>query len=88
MKSIKDVLASVQGKDADEMARVITAYYADKSRKKTVEDARRDIRNKCFKDCKKLTKTQQEVFIYEFLKENYGFFNNNWLRKHHPDLFE
>lgn len=87
MRNIKDVLAKVKGKDADEMAKAITAYYADKNRKKTVEDARREIRNKCFVGCKKLTKTQQEALLYEFLNDNHAYVNNQWLQRKHPELF-
>ena len=87
MKSIQDVLASVKGLSPEEQAKAITAFYAEKNRKKTVEDNRREIRNKCFVGCKKLTKTQQEALLYEFLNDNHAYVNNQWLQRKHPELF-
>lgn len=88
MKNIKEVLKETAGMDDEARAKAIASYYAEKHRKQTVEDARRETRSKLFKDCKKLTKSQQEAYIYEFFNENYTYFNVQWLRKKHSELFE
>lgn len=87
MKNINEVLASVAGRSPEEQAKVISAFYADKRRKQTIDDARRDVRNKCFAGCKKLTKAQQEAFLYEYLSKNANNVNV-WLRTAHAEVFE
>ena len=87
MMNASELVAKLNGKSAEEQAKLIATYVADKKRKQTIEEERRDIRAKCFANCKKLTKAQQEALIYEFLASNYGYFNSNWLIKNHNDLF-
>lgn len=87
MKNINEVLASVAGKSPEEQAKIISAFYADKRRKQTIDDARRDVRSKCFAGCKKLTKQQQEAFLYEYLSKNANNVNT-WLRTAHSEVFE
>ncbi len=83
----KDLLKKLEGKTPEEQAKIVSNYVSDRKRKQTVEEARRDIRAKCFTNCKKLTKAQQESLIYEFLASNYDYFNGKWLRDNHNDLF-
>ena len=85
MKNLQEVIASVQGMDADAQAKAIAAFIAQKNRKKTVEEQRRDIRNKVFAGCKKLTKAQQESLLYEFINANANYINN-WLKKNYADV--
>ena len=87
MMNANELVAKLNGKSAEEQAKLIATYVADKKRKQTIEEERRDIRAKCFSNCKKLTKAQQEALIYEFLASNYDYFNGKWLRDNHNDLF-
>lgn len=87
MKKIEEVLANVKGLTPEEQAKAIAGFYANKKRKNDIENDRRNIRNKCFDGCKKLTKSQQEAILYEFLASNHEYVNNRWLRKKHPELF-
>lgn len=87
MMNANELVAKLNGRTAEEQAKIIAAYVADKKRKQTVDDIRRDVRGKCFKDAKKLTKAQQESLIYEFLADNHAYFNGQWLRKKHGELF-
>lgn len=84
---VKALLKRIEGMDAEAQAKAVSAFMSENRRKKTIEENRKDVRSKCFANCKKLTKEQQISFIYEFLSDNYNFFNNNWLRKNHNDLF-
>ena len=84
-KTIQEVLASVAGLSADEQAKKISEFYADKRRKQTVEDARREVRSKVFGGLKKLTKAQQESLLYEFVGANASYINN-WMHKNHKEL--
>lgn len=87
MMNANELVAKLNGKSAEEQAKIIASYVADKKRKQTIDDVRRDIRSKCFKDAKRLTKAQQESLIYEFLADNYSYFNAQWLAKKHSELF-
>lgn len=82
---IEELLAKIDGMDATAKAKAISNYMAANNRKRTVEDARRETRNKCFKNCKKLTKAQQESYLYEFLEANSEYIANWFLRKH-PEI--
>lgn len=88
MMNANELVAKLNGKSAEEQAKIISNYVSNKKKAQTVDDERRDIRNKCFKDVKmKLTKAQQVALIYEFLNENHGYFNGKWLRDKHSDFF-
>lgn len=82
---VKALLKKIEGMSAEEQAKVVSAYMSENKRKKTIEENRRDIRNKLFSGCKKLAKAQQEAFIYEFLADNASYINN-WMHKKHPEL--
>ena len=88
MKDVKDLLKRIASLDAEQQAKAISNFVSENKRKRNVEDARRDIRAKCFAGCKKLTKAQQEAFLYEFLSDNHAYVNKTWLAKKHPELFE
>lgn len=83
----KDLLKKLEGKTPEEQAKIVSSYVSDRKRKQTIEDERRDVRAKCFSNCKKMTKAQQEALIYEFLAKNHDYFNNKWLRDNHKELF-
>ncbi len=84
----KDLLKKLEGKTPEEQAKIVSSYVSDRKRKQTVEEARRDIRNRCFAGCKKPTKAQMESFIYEFLDENSAYVSKRWLPKKHPELVQ
>ena len=83
----KELLKKLEGKTPEEQAKIVSNYVSDRKRKQTIDDERRDVRSKCFKDAKRLTKAQQESLIYEFLADNYSYFNTQWLSKKHSELF-
>lgn len=87
MMEMKDLLAKMNGKSADEQAKMLANFVSDSKRKKIVEDERRAIREKLFKDCKKLNKSQQEALIWEYLAENAGYFNQQFLQKKYANYF-
>ena len=82
-----ELVAKLNGKSAEEQAKIIANYVSAKKKKQTIEEERRDVRDKCFKDAKTLTKAQQISLIYEFLTKNHDYFNNKWLRDNHKELF-
>ena len=83
--TIQEILES--GMAPEDQAKAIARFYANKSRTKTVEEERRDIRSKCLAGVTKhLTKGQQEALMYEFLSANAGYISN-WMRKQHPNLY-
>lgn len=84
---MKDLLTKMNGKTADEQAKMLANFVADSKRKKIIDDERKAIRDKIFKDCKKLNKSQQEALIWEFLAENANYINTQFLRKKHAKLF-
>lgn len=86
MNDVKGLLEKLKTLDAEKQAKAISNYMAETRRKKTVEDARRDVRSKCFAGCKKVTKQQQESFLYEYLAENAKHVNA-WMREKHGDMF-
>lgn len=87
MKNINELLTKINGLDADAQAKAIANFMAANNRKKTVEDARRDTRSKCFAGVtKKLTKQQQESLLYEFLTDNAATVNQ-WMRRKYPEAF-
>lgn len=80
-----DLVEKLKGKTAEEQARMISAYYASKTRKQATEAYRAGVRAKCFAGCKKITKAQQEVYLYEYLEANQGYISN-WFVKNKPEL--
>ena len=84
---VKALLKRIEGMDAEAQAKAVSAFMSENKRKKTIEENRRDVRAKLFAGCKKLSKAQQESFIFEYLNDNYSFFNNKWLREKHSELF-
>lgn len=87
MMNASELVAKLNGKSAEEQAKIIANYVSAKKKKQTIEEERRDVRDKCFKDAKTLTKAQQISLIYEFLAKNHDYFNNKWLRDNHKELF-
>jgi len=82
----KEFLAKIAGKTAEEQAKMLADFMADNRRKKTVEAARRETRGACFGDAKKLSKSQQESYLYDYLAANSKHVNQ-WLREEYPGLF-
>lgn len=86
MKNINEVLTANAGKSPEEMAEAIAKFYAAKNRKKTIDDDRRNVRNKMFADCNvKLSKTQQEALLFLYMSEHVAEFRA-WLRKEKPEI--
>lgn len=82
---INELLQKINGMNNEEQAAAIAKFYTKKNRKKTIDEARREVRNKVFAGCKKLSKSQQESMLYEFINANAGYINN-WMHKQHPEL--
>ncbi len=87
MMNASELVAKLNGKSAEEQAKIIANYVSAKKKKQTIEEERKEVRDKCFKDAKTLTKAQQISLIYEFLAINYDYFNNRFLRDKHKELF-
>ena len=87
MMKIDELLKKIKDLSPEEQAKAVSTYVSESKRKQTVEEARREVRNKCFEGTKKLTKAQQEALIYEFLNENCKYFNERWLATKHSKLF-
>ena len=83
--NVNELLKRLDGRSPEEQAKMISNYMCNASRKKTIEDSRADVRNKCFNGCKKLSKAQQISLLYEFLSDNCGYIAN-WMVKNHPEL--
>lgn len=86
MTNIEKLIANLQGKSADEQAKAVANFVQRNNRKRTIEDERKETRDTIFKDCKKLTKAQQESYIYEYLAAN-PVWMSNWLHKKHEELY-
>lgn len=84
--NIEKLIANLQGKDADAQAKAIANFMQRSNRKKTIEDERKETRDKIFKDCRRLSKAQQESLIYSYLAENPNWMTN-WLHKKHEELY-
>lgn len=87
MMNASELVAKLNGKSAEEQAKIIANYVSAKKKKQTIDEERKEVRDKCFKDAKTLTKAQQISLIYEFLAKNHDYFNNKWLRDNHKELF-
>lgn len=86
MKKMDTLLKKLSGMTAEQQAKAITEFAADERRRKTVEDSRKKTREKIFAGAKKLTRAQQESFIYEYLAANPTWMTS-WLKKKHEDLY-
>jgi len=84
---VNKLLGRIQGKSAEEQAKMIATFVSNSKRKQTVEEARRDVRSKLFTGFKKQSKAQQESYIYEYLAANPTWFQN-WLKKKHEELID
>lgn len=86
--NINELLEKIKDKPADEQAKMISNFVTVKKRKATIEDMRKEVRSKVFKNCKdKLTKQQQEAYIYEVLGKNADVVNG-WLQTLYPNMFD
>lgn len=87
-KNVKQLLAEAlaSGKSPEEVAKLVEAHYSRAWQKKTVEELRAEVRAKLFSNLnKKLTKSQQEQYMYDCLNSNPDSFKS-WLAKKHPEL--
>lgn len=81
----KELLVKMNGLSADEQEKMLRMFVSEQKRKSNIEESRRVVREKCFKNCKKMTKTQQISYLYEFLNANNEYIAN-WLVKKYPEL--
>lgn len=85
MLKVEELLKNLQGKSPEEQAKMLSNYYSNKKRKQTVEESRKDVRDKAFMGMKKLTKAQQETLLYDYMLKNISYINN-WMKTNHPEL--
>lgn len=85
MMDVKNLLKKLEGKSPEEQAKIVSNFYSDKKRKQTTEEARKATRDMIFAGLKKLTKAQQESYLYEFIAKNDTYIAN-WMQKNHPEL--
>ena len=83
--NINEVLKKLEGKTAEEQAKILSNFYSGKKRKQTVEESRKATRDKCFDGLKKLSKAQQESLLYEYIAKNTSYIRN-WVQSNHPEL--
>lgn len=84
MKTIDELLKQIQGKSPEEQAKMVSNYMSDKRRKQTIEETRKTIREQIFNGCKKLSKSQQEAILYEYMGQNTSYIRN-WIKTKHPE---
>lgn len=90
MNKLEQILAKAkaEGKTDAQVASIVADFYARKYRKKTVEQARQEVRERLFAGVTKKTfnKTQQEQLMYDYVEACAGHFAD-WLRDNHNELF-
>jgi hypothetical protein len=60
MMNASELVAKLNGKSAEEQAKIIANYVSAKKKKQTIDEERKEVRDKCFKDAKTLTKITRE----------------------------
>ena len=88
IETVEEMIARLiaEGKNTSEIAELVNNRYSLIMRKKTVERERQNVRSKLF-DGTKLTKQQQESYMLDYIKKNYGDFRK-WLKTEHSNLFK